>query len=139
MACHDCGYEWTICTDQFGNGRCPQCAKRWIDHVLAIVDCTDVLCWCRRSGAGEQDVARQEVGTGHGSPNQDGDGCCMEGYRMLVLSRKCNESIVIGDITVTVTDIRGDRVKIGIEAPESVNIRRSELPPKEAEVLPPTA
>jgi carbon storage regulator CsrA len=49
----------------------------------------------------------------------------MEGYRMLVLSRKAGEAIVIGDITVMVTAIYGDRVKIGIEAPESVSIRRS--------------
>lgn len=48
---------------------------------------------------------------------------------MLVLSRKSQESIRIGDsITVTIVRIKGNTVRIGIEAPESVKIVRSELP-----------
>ncbi|MFV0446772.1 MAG: carbon storage regulator CsrA [Planctomycetaceae bacterium] len=47
---------------------------------------------------------------------------------MLVLSRKRNESIVIdGNIVVTVVDIRGDKVRLGIEAPKEVPIHRSEV------------
>lgn len=47
---------------------------------------------------------------------------------MLVLSRKKEESIVIGNnIRVTVLEIRGNRVRLGIEAPASVAIRRQEL------------
>jgi carbon storage regulator len=47
---------------------------------------------------------------------------------MLVLSRKANESIKIGEnITVIVTGIRGDRVRLGIEAPADVKIMRTEL------------
>lgn len=47
---------------------------------------------------------------------------------MLVLSRKSNESIRIGDeITIKVISVRGGRVRIGIDAPEDVIIRRSEL------------
>lgn len=47
---------------------------------------------------------------------------------MLVLSRKRNESIVIdGRIVVTVVDIRGDKVRLGIEAPKDVPIHRSEI------------
>ena len=42
------------------------------------------------------------------------------GVAMLVLSRKKNESIIINDnITVTVIEIRGDKVRLGIEAPEA--------------------
>ena len=47
---------------------------------------------------------------------------------MLVLSRKLNESIVInGNIRITVTSVRGQCVRLGIEAPEEVGIYREEL------------
>jgi carbon storage regulator len=47
---------------------------------------------------------------------------------MLVLSRKKNESIVIDDaIVITVVEIRGDKVRLGIEAPREVPIHRSEV------------
>ncbi len=47
---------------------------------------------------------------------------------MLVLSRKRNESIVIDDrIVVTVVDIRGDKVRLGIDAPKEVTIHRHEI------------
>lgn len=47
---------------------------------------------------------------------------------MLVLSRKKNESIVIDDrIVLTVVEIRGDKVRLGIEAPREVPIHRSEV------------
>jgi carbon storage regulator len=47
---------------------------------------------------------------------------------MLVLSRQRNESIVIGDnIIVTVVDIRGDKVRLGIEAPSEIPVHRKEV------------
>lgn len=47
---------------------------------------------------------------------------------MLVLSRKKNESIVIdGNIVVTIIEVRGDKVRLGIEAPREVPIHRSEV------------
>jgi carbon storage regulator len=46
---------------------------------------------------------------------------------MLVLSRKAGEKIVVdGSITITLVKIRGDRVRLGIEAPRSVGVHRSE-------------
>jgi carbon storage regulator len=47
---------------------------------------------------------------------------------MLVLSRRVGESVVIGDdVTVTVLEIRGDVIRIGVDAPRSVQVRRQEL------------
>lgn len=47
---------------------------------------------------------------------------------MLVLSRKKNEKIVIdGNIVITVVEVRGDKVRLGIEAPKDVPIHRSEI------------
>lgn len=47
---------------------------------------------------------------------------------MLVLSRKRNEKIIIGDtITITVLEIRGENVRLGIEAPKEVPVHREEV------------
>jgi carbon storage regulator len=47
---------------------------------------------------------------------------------MLVLSRHRDESIIIGDdIVVTVVDIRGDKVRLGIQAPTHVPVHRQEI------------
>jgi len=47
---------------------------------------------------------------------------------MLVLSRKKNESIIINDnITITVIEIRGDKVRLGIDAPKDVTVHRREV------------
>ena len=47
---------------------------------------------------------------------------------MLVLSRRTNQSIVIGpDITVTVLEVKGDQVRLGIQAPREVSVHREEI------------
>ncbi|QBX55256.1 carbon storage regulator CsrA [Nocardioides seonyuensis] len=47
---------------------------------------------------------------------------------MLVLSRRAGESVVIGDdVTISVLEVRGDVVRIGIDAPRSVAVHRAEL------------
>ncbi|MCG8586558.1 MAG: carbon storage regulator CsrA [Pirellulales bacterium] len=47
---------------------------------------------------------------------------------MLVLSRKKNESIVINDdITIVVVEIRGDKVRLGVDAPKEVPVHRQEV------------
>jgi carbon storage regulator len=52
---------------------------------------------------------------------------------MLVLSRKAQESICIGDgIRVTVIDVRGNKVRLGIEAPPHVRIHREEVAARDA-------
>lgn len=55
---------------------------------------------------------------------------------MLVLCRREKESIVIGDrITVTVVEIRGNQIRLGIEAPKEVRVLRTELVDAAAEVV----
>ncbi len=62
-----------------------------------------------------------------------GTGACTwsvsrQGMAMLVLSRKKDEKIIIGDtITVMVIDIRGDKVRLGIDAPRDVTVHRQEV------------
>jgi carbon storage regulator len=47
---------------------------------------------------------------------------------MLVLSRKKNENILIGDnIVITVVDVRGDKVRLGIQAPNEIPVHRQEV------------
>ncbi len=51
-----------------------------------------------------------------------------ENQRMLVVTRKAKESIVISDnIVVTVVAVRGDKVRLGIEAPKEVSVHRREV------------
>ncbi|HSF26402.1 MAG TPA: carbon storage regulator CsrA [Actinomycetes bacterium] len=47
---------------------------------------------------------------------------------MLVLSRRTGESVVIGDdVTVTVLEVRGDVVRVGVDAPRHVKVHREEV------------
>lgn len=47
---------------------------------------------------------------------------------MLVLSRKKGESVIINDnITVVVVEIRGDKVRLGVEAPKEISVHRNEV------------
>ena len=47
---------------------------------------------------------------------------------MLILSRKVNETIIINDnIVITVVDIRGDKVRLGIDAPKDIPVHRQEV------------
>jgi len=47
---------------------------------------------------------------------------------MLILSRKLNEKVVIGDgVVVSIIEIRGDQVKLGIDAPRTVKVYRQEV------------
>jgi carbon storage regulator len=47
---------------------------------------------------------------------------------MLILSRKANEKIMIGDdISITIMEIRGDQIRVGVEAPKNVKVYRQEV------------
>jgi carbon storage regulator len=51
-----------------------------------------------------------------------------KGHRMLVLTRKSNQSIMIGDdVEVSVLSVMGDKVRIGIQAPQDVPVFRMEI------------
>lgn len=56
---------------------------------------------------------------------------------MLVLSRRKQQRIKLGEsIVVTVVEVNGDRVRLGIEAPREVRVLRDELEPHERECIP---
>lgn len=47
---------------------------------------------------------------------------------MLVLTRKTNESIMIGDdVEVSIVEVKGDQVKLGISAPKNIKVHRKEI------------
>jgi carbon storage regulator len=47
---------------------------------------------------------------------------------MLVLTRKLNESIMVGDdVKITIVDVKGDQVKLGITAPRQIAVHREEV------------
>ena len=47
---------------------------------------------------------------------------------MLVLSRQKNESIMVGDeVEITIVDVRGDKVRLGITAPKAIAVHRREI------------
>ena len=49
-------------------------------------------------------------------------------FQMLVLSRQRDESIMIGeDVVITVVDVRGERVRLGIDAPSEIPVHRREV------------
>src|ERR1700685_1302017 len=51
-----------------------------------------------------------------------------EGARMLVLTRHVHQSLVIGhDVVVTVLEVRGDQVRLGITAPKDIQVHREEV------------
>jgi carbon storage regulator len=52
---------------------------------------------------------------------------------MLVLTRKVGQSIVVGsDIVITITEVRGEKVKVGVEAPHDVVVDRQEVSARRA-------
>ena len=53
---------------------------------------------------------------------------------MLILTRRINESLVIGDdVTVTILGVKGNQVRIGVDAPRNVSVHREELAQKDDE------
>lgn len=61
-------------------------------------------------------------------PFYNGRAFCFKERVMLILARKLNESIIIdSNIVVSVIDIKGDQIKLGIEAPREVKVFRKEV------------
>lgn len=76
--------------------------------ALADCDCCRQRCWGRAAIIQEERLTEEN--------------------QMLVLSRKKDEKIVIGDnITLMVIEIRGDKVRLGIDAPRDVTVHREEI------------
>lgn len=49
-------------------------------------------------------------------------------YKMLILSRRSSESIIVGDeVTITILSVKGKQVRIGIDAPSHIGVHREEI------------
>ena len=74
-------------------------------------------------------VGRADSGSEAGTGSRRATGRCVGRDRfMLVLSRKKNESIIINDnITIVVVEIRGDKVRLGVDAPKEIPVHRNEV------------
>ena len=72
-------------------------------------------------------VTQLGVGSGRPSPGRM-DKAVHKEKRMLVLTRKTGQSFRVGgDIVVTIVEVRGDQVRLGIQAPDAMAISRDEL------------
>ncbi len=79
-------------------------------------------------GHSSEEVERNNSERVPGAECWDGGALTAKEWNMLVLSRKKNESIVINnDITVVIVEIRGDKVRLGVEAPKEVPVHRREV------------
>ena len=104
-------------------------ADRWIGidmakalPGLAITESMQIII------EGVPDGARFSAGRNNGGELAKTAGELQRNETMLVLSRKKNESIVINnDITIVVVEIRGDKVRLGVEAPKEVPVHRREV------------
>lgn len=137
--CHTCNSGLVICTDVFARHYCYEHARKWIEHIGAVVGCGDVSRWCEHGGlAGpvatvvtdeeRTDSAAAEAVAQDQAADAGSGTRLMEGTTMLVLSRRKGEQIVIGDdVVVEVTRIKGSVVQLAVHAPKDVRILRSEL------------
>lgn len=56
------------------------------------------------------------------------DTLCAKGEAMLILTRRVGESLMIGDdVSVTVLRVKGNQVRLGVDAPSTVSVRREEV------------
>jgi carbon storage regulator len=120
------------------NGR----KSREFAQVLQLTEQNLCLQWMNSLGSSEASPKKQVSQTGNFSEvrtTQVGgvadrifasvrERLACKGMNMLVLSRKKNESIVINDsISIVVVEIRGDKVRLGVEAPKDVTVHRKEV------------
>jgi carbon storage regulator len=82
----------------------------------------------RRTLAGRSNTTRPNCFLSHVQFARLNRGTAGGERNMLVLSRTRDESIIIGDnIVITVVDVRGDKVRLGIDAPREVSVHRREI------------
>jgi carbon storage regulator len=114
-------------------GRLFPCTHPFVNHCPDSSCGAFGLCVCgqeyRSELAAPKNPPQKTAAVCRISSHEFGEGDSSEsGAGMLVLSRKRDESIIIdGNIVITVVDIRGDKVRLGIEAPSTVPVHRKEV------------
>lgn len=63
-----------------------------------------------------------------GAGGPQGRGTTMEGQKMLILTRRVGEKLIIGDdVIVTILSLKGNQIRIGIDAPREIKVHRQEV------------
>jgi carbon storage regulator CsrA len=111
-------------------------SDRWLGDSSPHFQPASARSTSSHAGRGYFPERKKELGSTHRTA-KEANGVCARFFnpissrraaKMLVLSRKFGESVVIdGGITVTVLKVKGNVVQLGIDAPREVSIRRSEL------------
>lgn len=102
--------------------------KRSLVWYLGIQERNSGLMLSRRKGVASKNWDRWFLPDPQGAGGPQGRGTTMEGQKMLILTRRVGEKLIIGDdVIVTILSLKGNQIRIGIDAPREIKVHRQEV------------